>query len=100
MSTTPELPRRLLDLRDGTDNPLPHEGEARKRRLARMENDINALADFVADLDRYTEYAKDAPLVGEVVGPFMAHEIALLRAKYVSRGHELHRNLLTLKKQS
>lgn len=100
VNSTPELPKRLLDLRDGTDDPLPNEGRARQQRLAKLENEIAAMADFIADLDRYAEHAKTAPLVGDIVKPFMAHEIARHRATLVTLGARMHQDLLMLRKTS
>lgn len=93
------LPKRLIELRDGVDTPAPNRGEARQRRLAQMEADISACADFVADLDRYATHLDNNPpqLVGNVVGPLIKAHVAKLRRDAVTKGRKLRDDLSTLR---
>lgn len=65
------LPKALADLRDGTAQPNPNEGQAREQRLENMQANIVKLQAFKEDLVRYIEFQKDAPLVGTDVRRYM-----------------------------
>lgn len=92
-----ELPRRLEQLSNNEPPPLPNEGEARRRRIDRMERELNECADFVADCDRYADAVRDTMLVRSDVRVIMGAHLAKLRAKAVERGRALHAELKAIR---
>lgn len=99
---TEELPKYLTDLRDGIAAPQPNQGSARAARLEQMQRDIAALADFVADLDRYAEHIKQnpPPCVNTLVPIVMRRHVQDLRADAVAKGRRLHDELMYLRGRS
>lgn len=95
--TEPNLPRSIIELRDGTAPPSPNQGAARQRRLVQMETDDLALTDFLSDLDRYIDHAKHAELVGPVVGPYMAKFVGAERDRLVAKQRKLREELAYLR---
>lgn len=88
-----QLPHRLEQLAENQPPPLPNEGAARRRRIERMERELNDCAEFVNDCDRYSEAVRDVRLVGGDLRPMMDAHLARLRRRAVDRGRELHAEL-------
>lgn len=95
--TEPNLPRSIIELRDGTAPPSPSQGAARQRRLAQMEADDIALTEFLSDLDRYIDHMKSAEYVGQVVGPYMTKYVGDERARLVAKQRRLREELAYLR---
>lgn len=95
-----ELPRRLAALAENQPPPLPNEGAARRRRIERMERELNECAEFVNDCDRYADAVRDAQLVRADVRVLMGAHLAKLRARAVERGRELHAELKVIRARS
>lgn len=92
-----ELPRRLEQLADNQPPPLPNEGAARRRRIERMERELNECAEFVNDCDRYADAVRDVKLVRNDVRLIMDSHLRKLRARAVDRGRELHAELKVIR---
>jgi len=97
----PDLPRTLIELRDGTAPPSKEAGLARAQRLEQMQVNIAACDDVIADLDRYAEHLKAVPpqLVGPIVGPMMARHVRTMRRRAVAKKEQLRDDLNTLRAQ-
>lgn len=92
-----QLPARLAQLAENVPPVLPNEGAARRRRIDRMERELNDCAEFVNDCDRYAEAVRDVRLVGGDLRPMMDAHLARLRARAVNRGRELHAELKAIR---
>lgn len=92
-----ELPRRLEQLADNQPPALPNEGAARRRRIDRMERELNECAEFVNDCDRYADAVRDVQLVRGDVRVMMGAHLAKLRSRAVDRGRELHAELKAIR---
>jgi hypothetical protein len=97
-----ELPRTLVELRDGIAPPAPTQGAARARRLEQMQRDIAACADFVADCDRYRDAmnAYPDPCLTPLVSTMMGQYLAKRRREAVAVGRRLRDELAVLRSQS
>jgi hypothetical protein len=55
------LPKLLTELRDGTAKPAPNAGQQRQERIAKLQMDIAACQDVIADIDRYLLHLAEQP---------------------------------------
>ena len=94
-----ELPRALIELRDGTNQPAPNQGAARRARIKRMEHEVALCADFVADCDRYRDAlnAYPDPCLTPLVGKLMGRHLDHLRRHAVATGRRLRDDLAVLR---
>lgn len=92
-----QLPHRLEQLANNEPPPLPNDGAARRRRIERMERELNECAEFVNDCDRYADATRDIKLVRGDVRVMMGAHLSKLRAKAVERGRELHAELKVIR---
>jgi hypothetical protein len=92
-----ELPRYLVELRDGTAPPPVNQGVARSVRMAKMEANDVKLTDFLADLARYIDHADQAELVGDECGPYMAKFIRDERDRITAKQTKLREELAYLR---
>jgi hypothetical protein len=95
-----ELHTRLIQLRENEQPGLPAEGQARQRRIKKMENQLNELAEFINDCDRWSEQTRDVQLIGKDVRILMDDCLAKFREKAKKRGVELHIELQYIKSQT
>jgi hypothetical protein len=94
-----ELPRSLVELRDGIAPPARNQGAARARRLEQMQRDIAACADFVADCDRYRDAmnAYPDPCLTPLIPKLMGRHLDDLRGHAVATGRRLRDELAVLR---
>jgi hypothetical protein len=95
-----ELPVRLSALRDNEEPELPTKGQARQRRMDKMQRELNEIQSFVNDCDRYADAVRDVSLVGQEVRILMSARLAKLRRRAVERGQQIHGELQFLRSQT
>jgi hypothetical protein len=95
------LSDRTIALRDNQETPLPQEGQARQRRLERLQTEMALIQAFVADCDRITYGIRGLELELEFPDAramVLAH-LDEMKKKAQRKEHEVRNELLFLRNQ-
>lgn len=95
-----ELHNRLIQLRENEEPELPTKGQARQRRIKKMEEQLNDIAEFINDCDRWTEQTREIHLIGKDVRIMMNEHLAGLRKRAKDKGREINNELQFVRSQS
>lgn len=89
---------RMQALRANEAAPLPQEGQARQRRIEKMEGDLSRLRDFLADCERFAIAMGEIETVQNDVPRLMSSHLTRMRNIAVAKKKELEGELKILKR--
>lgn len=89
------LPGRLALLRDGLAPAITNANVTERRRseIARLEHELAELIDVIADLDRYRDHARTAPVLQPVTVRLVESMLTAKRVGLEARAADTRRSL-------
>lgn len=92
-----QLTKRLEALKENEPVPLPNEGNARRRRIERLESELNEIKDFLSDVERWDAGQKEIQTIKNDVRLLMFAHLAKLKGRATARGRTIHQELQFLR---